>query len=76
MGKHDLAKCAANRDKDREFNVALLRAGIVDEAVARSRVQSMTVDASARQRIESLIGGFVETAKLHSGSAHERAKPK
>ncbi|MBK7052511.1 MAG: hypothetical protein KBF98_02090 [Rhodoferax sp.] len=50
-----LSKCAANREKDRVFNLALLRHGIVDVDVARMRVQSMPLDDAARQRVMELI---------------------
>ena len=51
-----LAKCAANREKDRDFNLALLRHGIVDAEVALSRVHSMPLDDAAQQRVMELIG--------------------
>lgn len=50
-----LAKCAANREKDREFNQALLRNGLVDVPAAFARVDSMPVTITAKKRIESLI---------------------
>ena len=46
-----LAKCAANREKDREFNLALLVHGIVDITLALSRVESMPIDDDAKRRI-------------------------
>lgn len=60
-----LAKCAANREKDREFNKALLRHEIVDPAVARTRVQSMPMDVGGKQRVNELID------RLCSGLASE-----
>lgn len=51
-----LAKCAANREKDRGFNLVLLRHGIVDPSIANARVLEMPLDEAARQRIHSLIG--------------------
>lgn len=51
-----LAKCAANREKDREFNKALLRHEIVDPAVAKTRVHSMPLDDPDKQRVMELIG--------------------
>jgi hypothetical protein len=50
-----LAKCAANREKDRVFNLALLRHRIVDVDVARMRVPSMPLDDAAQQRVMELI---------------------
>lgn len=50
-----LAKCAAHREKDREFNLALLLHGIVDPAIAVARVSSMPLDAAGKQRIVNLI---------------------
>lgn len=50
-----LAKCAANREKDRDFNLALLRHGIVDPSIARGRVPEMPLDDAAKQRVMSLI---------------------
>lgn len=58
-----LAKCAANREKDRDFNLALLRKRIVDPAVAASRVSSMPLDADAKKRIENTILRL--TAEVH-----------
>ncbi|PPC80748.1 MAG: hypothetical protein CTY39_10990 [Hyphomicrobium sp.] len=58
-----LAKCAANREKDREFNKALLRHEIVDPAAARTRVHSMPLHDADKQRVMELIGrlcAFVE----------------
>lgn len=50
-----MAKCAANREKDRAFNVVLLRAGVVDAPSALLRVPDMPIDAAARSHMESLI---------------------
>lgn len=50
-----LAKCAANREKDWVFNLALLQRDIVDPDVARARVQSMPLDDADKQRIDKLI---------------------
>jgi len=51
-----LAKCAANREKDRVFNLALLQHNIVDPDVARKRVQLMPLDDAGKQRVIELIG--------------------
>ena len=50
-----LAKCAANREKDREFNVALLQHQLVDAATALERVPSMPLDGAGQERIVQLI---------------------
>lgn len=71
-----LAKCAANREKDREFNLALLRAGIVEAAVALSRVPAMPVDVPAKKRIEMLIGRLVDASQANAKPAQKRVKPK
>ena len=50
-----LAKCAANRDKDRGFNKALLRSGIVKAVDASALVEHMPLDEAAKKRIRALI---------------------
>lgn len=50
-----LAKCAANREKDRVFNLALLQHNIVDSELARTRVKSMPLDDAGKQRVVELI---------------------
>lgn len=57
-----LAKCAANREKDRDFNLALLRHGVVDASLAQSRVSSMPVDEAAKGRISDLIARLLKAA--------------
>lgn len=59
-----LAKCAANREKDRVFNLALLRAGIVDPSVALVRVIDMPVSEAAKGRISALIAGLSAQAQV------------
>ncbi len=54
-----LAKCAANREKDRDFNLALLRHGIVDPMVALARVDLLPLDREGRERVAALIGRLV-----------------
>ena len=49
-----LAKCAANREKDWEFNLALLSHGIVNEHAALRRVAFMPVDEARKQKIREL----------------------
>lgn len=50
-----LAKCAANREKDWEFNLALLSHGIVNEYAALERISSMPVDEARKQKIRESI---------------------
>lgn len=50
-----LAKCVANREKDRDFNVELLRARIVTAAGALARVPEMPIDAEGQRRVSSLV---------------------
>ena len=57
-----MAKCAANREKDRDFNVVLLRAGLVDEQSALQRVPDMPVDENARSVMASLISRLAQQA--------------
>ena len=57
-----LSKCAANREKDRDFNVVLLRAGLVDEQSALKRVPDMPVDENARSVMMSLISRLAQQA--------------
>jgi len=50
-----LAKCVANREKDRNFNRALLASGIVkfDEAVQRASL--LPVSKDVQERVVALI---------------------
>jgi hypothetical protein len=50
-----LAKCAANRDKDRRFNLALLRGNCVRSTDALARVDDMPLDEAGKQRLRALI---------------------
>lgn len=50
-----MSKCAAKREKDRNFNVLLLRAGLVDEQSALQRVPDMPIDDATRFFMTSLI---------------------
>lgn len=57
---HDLwlSKAAAFRDKDVLFCLAMLDRDLVDAALLRERLRTMTVAAARRQQIEALIGGI------------------
>ena len=58
-----LAKCAANREKDHDFNLALLQHGLVNEKTAQARVAFMPVDEPGKKRIESLIARLVSEVR-------------
>lgn len=71
-----LAKCAANREKDHDFNLALLKHGIVNEKTAQERVASMPVDEAGKNRIEGLIARLAsEVLTQRETSSAELAKP-
>lgn len=50
-----MSKCAANREKDRDFNLVLLRAGLVNAQGALQLVNDMPIDDAARSRMALLI---------------------
>lgn len=58
-----LAKCAANREKDRDFNLALLVNGLVDSDEAFSRVDSMPLEDEEKVRVVQLIGRLYAEAE-------------
>ncbi len=58
-----LAKCAANRDKDRGFNRALLRSGHVQASDALARVDATPVDVESRKRMAAMIRRLDREAK-------------
>lgn len=58
-----MSKCAANREKDREFNTILIRAGLVDERRALKLLPDMPVSEDARTRIAALIRRLAAEAK-------------
>lgn len=62
-----LAKCAANREKDRDFNLLLLQHGKVDERIALERVALMPLDEPAKQRIAQLITRLAVDAGVQHG---------
>jgi hypothetical protein len=57
-----MAKCVAARDKDRDFNIILLRAGLVHAEAANALVPAMPVNQAARGRLLSFIARLDETA--------------
>jgi hypothetical protein len=50
-----LAKCVANREKDRNFNRALLASGIVKFGEAVQRAPMLPVSKVAQERVTALI---------------------
>lgn len=62
-----LAKCAANREKDRDFNLLLLQHGKVDEKIALERVALMPLDEPAKQRMTQLITRLAVDAGVQQG---------
>jgi hypothetical protein len=50
-----LAKCVAWREKDREFNKALIDARLVSVDDVLNRLPEMPVDATVRQQIEARV---------------------
>lgn len=62
-----LAKCAANREKDRDFNLLLLQHGKVDERIALERVALMPLDEPAKQRMTQLITRLAVDAGVQQG---------
>jgi hypothetical protein len=58
-----LAKCAANRDKDRGFNRALLRSGHVQANDALARVVAMPLDVERKKRMAAMIRRLDKEAK-------------
>ena len=50
-----LAKSAANREKDHEFNLVLLRLSIVDPTIAMGRIPAMPLDDDGKKRVSGLV---------------------
>jgi hypothetical protein len=51
-----LAKCVANREKDRDFNRVLLAHGIVSLEVAVQRASELPIDDEGKRRVVALAG--------------------
>jgi hypothetical protein len=64
-----LAKCVANREKDRDFNRALLAHGIVALQVAVQRASELPIDAAGKRRVVALALRLSGEA-LPDGDAH------
>lgn len=58
-----MAKCAANREKDRRFNLALLRGGCIEAGDALARVEGMPMDETAKQKLRALIRRLEKSAR-------------
>lgn len=58
-----LAKCVANRDKDRRFNRALLHGNCLKAADALARVEDMPLDEAGKTRLRALIGRLDKSAR-------------
>lgn len=50
-----LSKCVANREKDRDYNAALLKFGVVDADDAMCRANDLPIDETRKQYIKNLI---------------------
>ena len=55
-----MAKTAANREKDREFNIALLRHGYVSQQAAIDMVALMPVDDAQKRAMRARIRRWVK----------------
>ena len=58
-----LSKCAANREKDRVFNRALLAHGYVSVEAALARLPDMPLDKGRKTAIANLISRLAEEVK-------------
>jgi hypothetical protein len=59
-----LAKCAANRDKDRRFNLALLRGDYVKASDALARVEDMPLNEAGKTKLRALIRRLDKSARV------------
>ncbi len=61
---HDLvlAKCAAGRDRDWEFALSALRAGLVHGDELLSRIDAMPLDETRRTQVRSMVTGLLVRA--------------
>lgn len=66
-----LSKCVANREKDKIFNAALLRDGVVKADVAISRADKLPIDDARKQSVIGLIGRMQDSLEKNSLSAAE-----
>jgi hypothetical protein len=70
-----LAKCAANRDKDRGFNKALLRHGIVIAGRALERARMMPLPEGRQQKLMTLIRRLEREARSETVAAGAEQRP-
>lgn len=70
LGTIDLfmAKAVANRDKDRDFDVALLAHGFIQADEAIAMVDKMPLDIAAKGRLRVRINRWIKLAKAGSPS--------
>jgi len=59
-----IAKCVANREKDRDFNIALLKHGFVNPSEAMSRISSLPVNDQMKSKVEAIINRLSDEAGL------------
>jgi AcrR family transcriptional regulator len=61
---HDLvlAKCAAGRDRDWEFALSALHAGLVDGDELLTRIDAMALDQSRRAHVRAMVTGLLARA--------------
>jgi hypothetical protein len=59
-----LAKCAAGRDRDWEFALTALRAGLVDGDDLLRRVGEMPIDEGRRAHVRGMVEGLLSRAAL------------
>jgi hypothetical protein len=67
-----MAKAAADRDKDREFNMGLLKHGFVSATDALSLVSSMPLDDAEKRRLAARIRRWVKNL---SDAGHDIPSP-
>jgi uncharacterized protein YkuJ len=66
-----LSKCAANREKDREFNIAMLEHDYVSVEEALALVPEMPLDAAGQKRVRALIGRLSRDATARAAAAKD-----
>ncbi|MCE4557066.1 DUF6036 family nucleotidyltransferase [Roseateles cellulosilyticus] len=67
-----MSKAAADRDKDREFNMGLLKHGFVSATEALALVPSMPLDDAEKRRLGARIRRWVKTLR---DAGHEMPNP-
>ncbi len=66
---HDLvlAKCAAGRERDWDFALDAMRAGLVEMSRLSAEVEAMPLDARQRERVRRMLEGLVVRAGRNVG---------